>query len=111
MTETPGPSEKFAGSAPSTSPTVLPRGVFSFCSGGVPSQGAFARLPGKTLRDAGLTTGGAISIYQFGQKIVVQRYVGLEIFELTDLVPTELDYVYDNNGNLVYDNSGIPITN
>ena len=110
MLRTQGQFENFKGSAPSVSPTALPQGVFSLCSGGVPLQGAFARLPGKNLRDGGFTTGGAISIYQFGKNVVVQRVVGLEIFKLTELTPTLQDYVFDNEGNLVYDNHGILVT-
>lgn len=110
MIETAGLSEKYAGSAPSISPTLLPQGVFSLCSGGVPANGAFMRLPGKSLRDLGLATGGAISIYQFGQKIVVQRFLGIEIFDLRTLAPNPEDFVYDNEGNQVFDNLGIPVT-
>jgi hypothetical protein len=109
MIRTQGQFEPFKGSAPSISPTVLPEGVFSLCSGGVPVQGAFGRLPGKTMRNLGDSTGGAISIYQFGTKVVVQRVVGIQIFELADLAPAESDFLRDNEGNLVYDNSGIAI--
>lgn len=110
MIETKGESEYYAGSVPNNSPTVQKTGVFSLCSGGVPNQGAFARLPGKTLRSIGTQTGGAISIYQFGVKIVVQRYTGIEIFDITDLTPTPEDFVYDNEGNQVFDNSGLAVT-
>lgn len=109
MIRTPGKPEKFKGSAPSVSPTATPDGVFSLCSGGVPVQGAFGRLPGKSIRDVGTGMGGAISIFQFGDKIAVQRVTGMEIFDIRDLTPNELDYVYDNQGNLVVDNSGLPV--
>lgn len=110
MIETKGKSEDFAGSAPSTSPTNQKDGVFSLCSGGVPVQGAFGRIPGKSLRDSGDASGGAISIYQFGLKIVVQRFLGIEIFDLKELAPNEENYVVDNQGEIVTDNSGIPVT-
>ncbi len=110
MLKTTGTSEDYQGSNASRSPTALDEGVFSLCSGGVPAQGAFMRVPGKTIRDVGLTTGAAMSIYQFGTKVVVQRYTGLEIFELSALAPNPTDYVYDNEGNIVTDNEGIPIT-
>jgi hypothetical protein len=106
---TDGQFEPFKGSAPSVSPTALPDGVFSLCSGGVPTQGSLGRLPGKSMRDSGATTGGAISIYQFGNKVVVQRVVGLQIFDLSELAPNEIDFLRDNAGNIVYDNHGIPI--
>jgi len=109
MIRTPGKPEKFKGSAPSISPTALPAGLFSLCSGGVPANGSFQRIPGKNLADAGIDTGGAISINQLGLKIVIQRVTGLEIFELFELLPNEDDYVYDNLGNLVYDNHGLKI--
>lgn len=109
MIETKGKSEDYSGSVPSRSPTAQEEGVFSLCSGGVPQQGAFARIPGKSLRDIGSDKGGAISIYQFGQKVVVQRFVGIEIFNLVDLNPNEADFVYDNDGELVVDNNGIPV--
>lgn len=110
MLKTPGKSEDYKGSDPSRSPTAQEDGVFSSCSGGVPSGGALARIPGKSLRDAGLDTGAAISIYQFGQKVVVQRFTGIQIFELVELAPNPTDYVYDNEGFLVTDNEGIPVT-
>jgi bifunctional DNA-binding transcriptional regulator/antitoxin component of YhaV-PrlF toxin-antitoxin module len=110
MIRTDGQFEPFKGSAPAISPTATPQGIFSLCSGGVPTQGAFGRLPGKTLRDAGLTTGGAITIYQMGDKVVIQRVAGMEIHNLADLSPNEQDYVVDNFGNLVYDNHGILVT-
>lgn len=110
MLSSDGKSEDFQGSVPSVSPTAQKDGVFSLCSGGVPSRGGFLRLPGKSLRDAGIETGGAFSIYQFGQKIVVQRYIGIEIFDLVTLAPNVEDFVYDNEGNLVLDNEGIPVT-
>lgn len=110
MLKTTGQSQKFKGQNSSVSPTALDFGFFSLCSGGVPQQGAFARLPGKTLRATGADGGGVISIYQFGNKVAVQRYTGIEIYDLRDLAPHVEDYVYDNEGHLVYDNAGIPIT-
>lgn len=92
------------------SPTALEAGLFSLCSGGVPSQGSFARLPGKSMRATGAGGGGVISIYQFGAKVAVQRFTGIEIYDLKDLIPHVEDYVYDNEGNLVYDNNGILVT-
>lgn len=109
MIRTPGQPESFKGSAPSISPTALPDGLFSLCSGGVPANGAFKRLPGKTLTDAGAATGGAITIYPFGNKVVVQRPDALEIFDLYELSPNAANYVYDNEGHLVYDNFGLKI--
>lgn len=110
MIETNGQSEKFKGSSPSIAPLALPLGIFSLCSGGVPNQGTFAKLPGKTLKDTGSSTGGVISIYSFGTKVVVQKYIGIEIFDLRTLIPRVEDFVYDNESNLVYDNSGLPVT-
>lgn len=109
MIRTEGQPEEFRGSTPSVSPTTLPDGVFSLCSGGVPTNGALGRLPGKIIRDLGASSGGAISIYQFGQKVVVQRVTGIELFDLAELAPTELDYLRDSFGEIVYDNSGIAI--
>lgn len=109
MIRTPGQSGKFKGSAPSVSPTALPEGIFSLCSGGVPALGSFQRLPGKVITDGGRTTGGTISINQFGIKVVVQRVTGIEIFDLFELAPNIANYVYDNLGNLVYDNFGLKI--
>lgn len=110
MIDTKGKFEAYKGSSPAGSPTALPDGIFSLCSGGAPIRGAFGRIPGKTLRDKGIDAGAAISIFQFGQKVVVQRWIGLEIYDLTEVSPNEADYVTDNDGRLVYDNSGIPIT-
>lgn len=110
MLETKSQSEYYSGSAPSVSVTNQKPGVFSLCSGGVPNHGAFARVPGKTLQSIGNLTGGVFSIYQFGSKIVVQRYVGIEIYDIGALAPLPTDYVYDNEGNSVYDNGGIPVT-
>lgn len=110
MIKTNGQTEDFRGSAPSVSPTAQKAGVFSLCSGGVPVQGSFGRVPGKTLRNAGSANGGAISIFQFGNKIVVQRFSGVEIYDLVELAPNLADYVYDNFGNIIVDNFGIPIT-
>lgn len=110
MLHTEGQTEKtFAGCSPSASPTVLPEGVFSLCSGGVPSHGAFLRLPGKSIRDVGLTTGTVYSIYQLGEIVVVQTYAGIAIFDLKTLAPNEADYLYDNAGNQVFDNQGVPV--
>lgn len=110
MIETKGQSEKFQGSSPSVSPTALGFGVFSLCSGGLPSKGSFGKLQGKTLKSTGALTGGILSIYAFGEKLVVQSFVGIEIINLRDFIPHLADYVYDNEGNLVYDKSGLPIT-
>jgi len=109
MIRTPGKPESFKGSAPSIAATTLPEGLFSLCSGGIPSNGSFKRLPGKVITDAGISTGGAITIYQFGEKVVVQRPDALEIFDLYELSPSPLNYVYDNEGRLVYDNFGLKI--
>lgn len=109
MLRTAGETEDFRGNAPAISPTAMPVGVFFLCSGGVPTQGSFGRLPGKTLRDTGTTTGGAISIYQMGDKVVVQRVAGVEIFNLSDLAPNEEEFLVDNEGNIVTDNHGLPI--
>lgn len=102
-------SEYYKGSSPNTSLTNQKPGVFSFCSGGVPLHGSFARIPGKTLQAVGTSAGGAISIYQMGDIVVVQRYVGIELYALKSLSPQPSDYVYDNEGHLVYDNEGIPV--
>lgn len=110
MIETKGKSQKFKGSNPSISPTITDAGIFFLCSGGTPVRGALARLAGKTLRDNGLLNGAAITIYQLGEKAVVQRNTGLQIYELSELNPSELDFVYDSFENLVYDNFGIPVT-
>lgn len=110
MIKTIGNSEYFKGSFPSASPTALDSGIFSLCSGGVPTQGGLQRIPGKVIRNTGLENGAVISIYQLNTKIVVQTYVGIVIFDLKDIAPNVLDYVYDNEGNLVTDNFGIPIT-
>lgn len=105
-----GVPEFYKGSEPSRSSTILDQGVFGFCQGGIPEHGAFARLPGKTMRDAGTGTGAAITIYQFGSNVVIQRYVGIEIFRIRDLAPSEVDFVFDNEGNIVFDNEGIALT-
>lgn len=110
MIETKGTTEEYKGTNAFISPTAQATGVFSLCSGGVPVQGGFGRIPGKTIRDSGVGKGAAISIYQYGQKIVVQRYSGIEIFNLSDLAPNIADYVYDNEGNIVTDSFGIPVT-
>ncbi len=110
MLKSPGKSQDFKGQDSSVSPTALDDGLFSLCSGGVPAAGGFARVPGKTLRATGAGGGGVLSIYQFGNKIAVQRYLGVEIYDLRSLVPHVEDYVYDNEGHLVTDNAGIPIT-
>lgn len=110
MTKTTGNSEDYKGADPSKSPATQQSGVFSSCSGGYPQQGAFARIPGKTLRAIGDIGGAAISMFQFGSLVVVQRFLGLEIFNLNELAPNPVDYVYDNEGFLVYDNLGIPVT-
>ena len=110
MLATKGEAEFYAGSEPANSPTAQKVGVFSLCSGGVPINGAFGRIPGKSPLSVGLDTGGAMSIYQFGRKVVVQRYTGIEIFDITEISPQPQDYLYDNEGNLVYNNSNIPIT-
>lgn len=110
MIASPGKPQFYKGVDASASPTTVEEGIFSFCSGGVPQQGSFARIPGKSLRNSGRATGGVISIYQLQSSIVVQRYSGIEIFDITDLAPNPSDYVRDNEGNLVYDNEGIPVT-
>lgn len=102
-------SEGYKGAYPSGSPTNLPSGSFSSVVNAVPKQGSAARIPGKTFRDLGITTGGILSIYQFGTMVVVQSYTGLILFDLLIVSPTVEDYVYDNEGNLVYDNLGLPV--
>lgn len=108
MIATLGKSEGYKGIYPSASPTSAPPGVFLSVDG-VPKQGAFARLPGKTLRDLGITTGGILSIYQFGTLVAVQAYTGLIIFDLLTLTPQPTDLVYDNEGNQVFDNGGLAV--
>lgn len=110
MIKTQGTPEKFKGSVPSVSPTVLSEGVFSFIAGGVPSRGGFARLPGKILRDSGVFAGSTITIYQFGNLVVVQKFNGIELHNVNNLVPSVEDYVYDLNGQIVTTLAGIPIT-
>lgn len=111
MLNTPGEPEDYQGAIPAASPTVQEKGIFSFCSGGVPVAGAFGRLPGKTMRYLGVfTTGGVMSIYDFGKVIVVQVFTGLLVFPTSELAPVGDNFVYDNFGNLVYDNSGIAVT-
>jgi hypothetical protein len=110
MIKTTGQTDKFQGSAPSVSPTALGEGVFSFIGGGVPSRGGFSRLPGKTIRDSGVSAGSAITIYQLGELVVVQRFTGIEIHDLTNLAPSIDDFVYDLNNQLVRNLQGIPIT-
>lgn len=109
ISTTPHKSEKYKGQDSSVSPTILEDGLFSLCRGGVPVQGAFQRIPGKTLRDIGLSTGGVLSIYQFGNSVVVQTFVGIVIFDLRSLIPQVDDYVVDNEGNLVTTNEGLPV--
>lgn len=110
MIQSSGKPENYKGSNPSRSPTVQDEGVFSLCSGGVPIRGAFGRIPGKSIRALGDNVGGAITIYQFGLSVVVQRFLGMEIYKLADLNPNATDFVYDNQGNIVDDNFGIHIT-
>lgn len=110
MIATPGKPQFYKGSSPSGSPNQLAEGVFSLCSGGVPLQGSFARAPGKNLRETGTQYGGAISLAQLGNLVVIQRFNGLEITPIINVIPTpNEDYVYDNEGFLVYDNEGIPV--
>lgn len=110
MLKTRGQPNFFKGSMPSVSPTALAAGVFSLCSGGVPSRGGFSRLPGKTIRNSGVSSGGVISIHQLGELVIIQKFTGVEIFDLRELVPDVQDYVYTNEGILVKDNEGIPVT-
>lgn len=109
MIATPSKPQFYKGSSPSGSPNSLSEGVFSFCSGGVPQQGSFARIPGKNLRELGTTMGGIISLVQLGSLIVVQRFAGIEIIPLIGVVTDPSNLVYDNEGNLVVDNFGIPV--
>lgn len=109
MLKSDGHSEDYKGSIPSVSPTAQKEGIFSLCSGGVPQQGAFARMPGKSLREANTERGGVITMYQFGDHVVVQYYTGIEVHPVIVLAPTEDNLVYDNLGNIVYDNLGIPV--
>lgn len=108
MIRTPNTTEKYKGSDLSTNPTGLGSGVFSLCRGGVPKNGAFARIAGKTIK-AFANLGGVISIAEFGRKIVVQYFSGIVIYDARELQPTTTDYVVDNEGNLVYDNFGISV--
>jgi hypothetical protein len=98
--------EKFRGSFPSASPTVIEPGVFSLCSGGVPKRGAFARIPGKTLKALSTEWGGVIAINDFGQKIVVQYYTGVVVYDIQEIEPNPANLVVDNSDELVLDNSG-----
>lgn len=109
MIKSDGHSEDYKGSIPSVSPTAQKEGIFSLCSGGVPQQGAFARMPGKSLREANPERGGVITMYQFGSHIVVQYFTGVEIHPVTILAPTEENFYTDNLGNRYYDDLGIPI--
>lgn len=109
MLKTEGNSENYKGSIPSVSPTAQQKGIFSLCSGGVPQQGSFARMPGKSLREANPERGGVITMYQFGINIVVQYFTGIEIHPVTILAPTESDFYTDNSGDQYYDDLGIPI--
>lgn len=108
--QTPGKPEYYAGSSPTISPTNQKNGVFSLCSGGVPNQGGFQRIPGKTLQDVGSTTGGVLSIAQMGIFIVVQCYTGLLIFQLSELLPVNNNFIFTNEGVQILNNEGIPIT-
>lgn len=110
MLKTPGESQYFSGSNPSTSPSILENGIFSLCSGGTPIQGALQRLPGKTIRDNGIAYGGAITIYQLGQKVVVQRFGGLQIYDITEINPAITDFITDNSLFVVTDSYGLPLT-
>lgn len=110
MLKTPGKTQNFTGSNPSSSPTILAEGVFSLCSGGTPNQGALCRLPGKTLRDIGIDYGGVISIYQLGKNVVVQRFGGLQLYKLSEVNPNESDFVTDNNLFVITDSNGLPLT-
>ena len=110
MIQTRGKSQNFAGSNNSTSPSILADGIFTLCSGGTPIQGALQRLPGKTIRDNGEEYGGVISIYQLGQKVVVQRFVGLQIYDMNEINPAEDDFVTDTLLIVVTNNFGLPVT-
>lgn len=110
MIATPCKPQFYKGVNASASPTTVEEGIFSFCSGGVPQQGSFARVPGKSLRNSGSLTGGVISIYQLSTSIVIQRFTGIEILDIKELAPNSQDFVTDSFGNLVYDNQGIPVT-
>lgn len=110
MIESPGKTERFEGIDMSAAPAVLEAGQFSFGVGGVPLQGAFARLPGKTLRDLGITKGGIISIYQFGDNVVVQSYTDLVIYPMPEINPAEGDFVTDTLGAIVKNIAGEPLT-
>lgn len=111
QSSTPHTEEYYKGQDTSISPTGLDSGVFSLCRGGVPQNGGFQRIPGKTLQNLGLTTGGVITLYQFGNQIVAQTFIGLVIYTLSELLPKESDYIVDNAGNLITTKSGIPIIN
>lgn len=112
MIATKGTPQFYKGSSPSGSPNQLQEGVFSLCSGGIPKQGSFARIPGKVLRETGFQTGGIISIAQLGNLVVIQRYTGLEIIDIINVIPNPTDnYTYDNEGFLVVDNFGISVLN
>lgn len=108
---TPHTTEYYKGQDSSISPTALESGVFSLCSGGVPKNGGFQRIPGKSIENLGLNTGGVITLYQFGSMVVAQTFMGLLIFSIDELLPKQEDYVIDNAGNLVTTKSGIQIIN
>lgn len=110
MIETPGESNRFEGIDMSLAPAILEAGQFSFGVGGVPLQGSFARLPGKTLRDLGATKGGIISIYQFGNNVVVQSFADVTIYTMPEINPSEGDYVTTIGGEIVKNIAGEPIT-
>lgn len=110
MINTQGRIEKFQGSTPSLSPTALSEGVFSLCSGGIPSRGAFLRLQGKTLRDSGVTSGSALSIYQLGNLVVIQKFTGLELHSLANLTASNGDFILDSNNQIVTNLENIPLT-
>ena len=109
MIKTTGEIVRFEGVDMSTAPAVLEAGQFSFGVGGVPIQGSPARLPGKTLRDLGATKGAIISIYQFGNKIVVQSFVDVTIYDVRELNPSESDFVTDSFGTIVKTSLGEPL--
>ena len=106
---TPIKNEKFKGSAPSVSPTAQNSGVFSLCSGGVPFHGSLSRLPGKVIK-VFENLGGVIQILAFGKKVAIQYHGGLVLYDSSEIFSTNKDFVTDNDGNLVTDNFGIPIT-
>lgn len=99
--------EKFKGIISSVAPTLLPPGVFSSVEGGIPEFGGLQRAKGKKLISFQL--GAVWTIAQFGNKVVVQRDDGLEIYDLFVVIPGELNFVTDSLLVNVTDSAGIDV--